>query len=285
MTDPVSNQTLKPKAPLGPEFTLRSGQDVRVELFQWLRSPDNPFFARSFVNRVWAHYFGAGLVEPVDNFSAANPPANERLLDALAADFTRSGYDIRRLERAVLTSRTYQLSTGANETNARDRTNHSRAAVRRMMAEVVVDALNEALGVREDFGPDVPPGSRAIEVATNRVRDRHLATVFRIFGRPERTAPCDCERSAEPALPQTLFLMTDPQLLKKITGGRLARLLAEKRADEEVIEELFLATLSRFPDEQERQGAREHLKTKGRKDAFADVLWALINTREFILNH
>src|SRR5262249_40019927 len=152
-----------------------------------------------------------GLVDPVDNFSAANPPSNERLLDALAAEFARSGYDIRRLERLVLASRTYQLSPVANETNGRDRTNHSRAMVRRLMAEVVCDALSEAGGVREDFGPDAPPGSRAIEVATNRVRDRHLATVFRLFGRPERTAPCDCERSAEPALPQTLFLMTDPR--------------------------------------------------------------------------
>ncbi|HKB39006.1 MAG TPA: DUF1549 and DUF1553 domain-containing protein, partial [Gemmataceae bacterium] len=283
LSDPATGRALKPKALGGP--ALEGTGDPREDLCRWLTGPDNPFFARSFVNRVWAHYFGVGLVEPVDNFSAANPPSNERLLDALAAEFTRTGYDIRRLERTILTSRTYQLSAIANETNARDRTNHSRAVVRRMMAEVVVDALNEALGVREDFGPDVPPGSRAIEVATNRVRDPHLATVFRSFGRPERTAPCDCERSSEPALPQTLFLMTDPKLLKKITGGRLARLLPEKTPDEQVIEELFLATVSRFPDEEERQWSREHLKTKGRKDAFADVLWALINTREFILNH
>src|SRR5262249_49163006 len=115
LPDPATGRPLKPRALGGPE--IAGGSDPRADLFRWLTGPDNPYFARSFVNRVWAHYFGAGLVEPVDNFSAANPPSNERLLDALAADFTRSGYDIRRLERTVLTSRTYQLSTVANETN------------------------------------------------------------------------------------------------------------------------------------------------------------------------
>src|SRR5262249_46806450 len=124
------------------------------------------------------------------------------------------------------------------------------------------------------------------EVAPNRVRDAHLARVFRLFGRPERSATCDCERTPEPALPQALFLMTDARLLKKLRDGRLKRLLAEKRSDEEVFEELVLARLSRCPDGQERRWAREHLRTKKqRQEGFVDILWALINTREFILNH
>src|SRR5262249_24575705 len=184
--------------------------DPRAALFDWLVRPDNPFFARSLVNRVWAHYFGIGLVEPVDNFSVANPPSNDRLLDALAREFVASGYDLRRLELLILTSRTYQLSSRPNATNARDRTNFSHALARPLLAEVVVDVLNDALGTAEDLGPDVPPRSRAIEVASNRVRAAHLARVFRIFGRPVRTATCDCERPAAPAVPQTLFLMADP---------------------------------------------------------------------------
>jgi hypothetical protein len=275
---------LKPKALGGPELTFDG--DAREKLFQWFARPENPLFARSFVNRVWARYFGIGLVEPVDNFSVANPPSNERLLDALAQDFVANHYDIRHLERTILMSRTYQLSALPNQSNAKDRTNYSHAYARRLMAEVVVDVLDAALGASEDFGKDVPPGVRAVEVAPNHVQDANLAQVFRIFGRPARTATCDCERSMEPAIPQTLFLMSDPTVLKKITDGRIKKLLAETKTDEEVIEELFLATVSRFPTEKEKQAALNHLKgSPDRQSGLVDTIWALINTREFILNH
>jgi Protein of unknown function (DUF1553)/Protein of unknown function (DUF1549) len=281
---PETNQMLPPRVLGGPEISLDG--DAREQLFRWLVQPDNPFFARSFVNRVWAHYLGIGLVEPVDNFSVANPPSNEKLLEALAKEFVQSNYDIRRLERSILRSRTYQLSSLPNASNRRDRTNYSHAAPRRMMAEVVLDVLNSALGALDDFSPSAPPGSRAVEVATNRVGDAHLSRVFRIFGRPARTSTCDCERPTEPALPQTLFLMTDSVLLKRITDGRLKTLLAEKKTDDEVIEELFLATLCRFPDDKEKRAALEHVKSaEDRRAGFVDMLWALINTREFILNH
>jgi hypothetical protein len=284
LSHPETNGSLKPMALGGPEIDL--DRDARAQLFAWLVRPDNPFFARSLVNRVWAKYFGTGLVEPVDNFSVANPPSNERLLDALARDFVAHGYDLRHLERTILNSRTYQLSALPNATNADDRHNFSRAAVRRLPAEVVVDVLNAALGVTEDFGPDVPPGSRAVEIAPNRIRNEHLAYIFRIFGRPARTAACDCERSMEPALPQTLFLLTDPTLLNKITTGRLQKLLAEQKTDEEILDELFLATLGRFPDANEKRSALEYVQDKkDRQAAFVDTLWALLNTREFILNH
>jgi hypothetical protein len=154
-----------------------------------------------------------------------------------------------------------------------------------MMAEVVVDVLNSALDVKETFGNDVPAGSRAIEVAPSRVGG-NLAFVFRIFGRPPRTSSCDCERAAEPALPQTLYLMTDQTVSNKITSGRLKKLLDAKQSNDQVIEELFLATLSRFPNENEKRWAVEHVQEKkDRAAAFLDVTWALINTREFILNH
>jgi hypothetical protein len=284
LLQPETNVPLPPRALGGPDFTFEG--DVRDRFWQWLVQPDNPFFARGFVNRVWAHYCGIGLVEPVDAFSVANPPSNERLLDVLAHDFVDHHYDIRHLERLILLSRTYQLSSIPNVTNAQDRTNYSHATVRRPMAEVVVDILNSALGVSEDFGPEVPAGIHAVEIAPNRVRNATLTEVFRIFGRPPRTAVCDCERSAYPGVPQTLFLMTDPDLLSKITTGRLQKLLAETKGDAEAVEELFLATLSRLPTATERQTALDHVRDKkDRQAAFVDVVWGLINTREFILNH
>jgi hypothetical protein len=281
---PGTNAPLPPKLLGGPEIDYDG--DAREKLCAWLTLPDNPFFARAFVNRIWAHYFGIGLVHPVDNFSVANPASNDRLLDALARDFVEHGYDIRRLERTVLTSRTYQLSALPNATNTSDRGNFSHARVRRMMAEVVVDMLDAALGAQPNFGEGIPRGARAVEIAPNRVREPHLANVFRIFGRPERTLTCECERSQEPALPQTLFLMSDPALLARIERGRLQALLEQKLSDPAMIEELFLATLSRLPDPTEQRAAQEHVeKAANRKKGYVDIVWALLNTREFLLNH
>jgi hypothetical protein len=284
LAHPETGAPLPARALGGPDIPMRG--DARAALCDWLARPDNPTFARAFVNRVWAHYFGVGLVSPVDNFSAANPPSNERLLAALAKDFVGHGFDIRHLERTVLRSRTYQLAAAPNATNLHDRGNFARSYPRRLMAEAVADALDAALGASEELGPSLPRGARAVELAPNRVENAYLATIFRVFGRPARSATCDCERSAEPAVPQTLFLMSDPALARKMTSGRLAALLAAKKTDREVVEELFLATLSRFPDAGERQAALGHVaKRKDRARAFAGVLWALINTREFILNH
>jgi hypothetical protein len=254
-----------------------------------MRDPANPFFARSFVNRVWAHYFGVGLVNPVDDFSQANPPTNARLLDRLAQEFITSGYDIRRLERQILISRTYQQSSVPNESNAFDKNNFARAYVRPLMAEQVVDVLNSALGTSEDFGGDVPKGSRMTEVGASRLNNSNLSYILRIFGRPLRTTACDCERTMEMALPQTLFRMTDQTLLNKMrTGQRLNQpIFRDKKATpDQLIDELFLACLTRFPTETERAEARKHLEQESdRSAALQDLLWALINTREFILNH
>ena len=284
LVDPVTGRAVAPKALGGPELA-RSG-DLREHLFAWLIEPDNPFFAASFVNRVWAVYFGVGLVDPVDGFSVANPPSNPRLLDALAEQFVAHGYDVRWLERAILNSRAYQRSSEPCDGNLDDHEHFARAEPRPMMAEVLVDALNKALGVAGDFGTDAPKGARAIEIATNRVRAPDLARVFRVFGRPARAAVCDCERSSRPTLPQTLFLMTDTALLEKMKSGRLNGLLGSDRCDREVIEELFLATLSRLPEEEESRSALDHLRNEpDRRRGLTDMLWALINTREFVLNH
>lgn len=284
LADPATGRPLAPRALGGPE--LPDAGDPRERLFEWLAAPDNPYFARSFVNRVWAVYFGVGLVDPVDGFSVTNPPSNPRLLDALADDFAAHGHDIRRLERIVLNSSAYQRSSQPVAGNLDDRGNFARSMPRPLMAEALVDVLNAALGLPGDFGADAPKGSRAIEIATNRVSSPDLARAFRVFGRPERAAICDCERPKAPALPQTLFLMTDEALLARLRAGRVGALAGSDRCDEEAVEELFLAALSRVPSPDECRAALDHLRASpDRGSGLADVLWALINTREFVLNH
>ncbi len=278
---------LPPKALGGPEIKVAANADPRIALFDWLRQRDNPFFARSFVNRVWAHYFGVGIVNPVDDFSLANPPSNDKLLDALARDFVASGYDIRKLERTILLSRTYQLTFTPNASNGLDHTNYARSYVRPLMAEIVVDTLDTALGVQENWGPDAPAGVRAIEVGSSRVTNQTVGYAFRIFGRPPRTTACDCERSLEPGLPQKLYLIADSTVRDKLQNpnNRLKALLAEHKDDAEALDELFLATLSRLPNDNDRAAFARVRARKERTEAFRDALWAILNTSEFIFNH
>lgn len=286
--NPETGKAPAPKALGGPALEPKPGADMRAELFQWLRRPDNPFFARSFVNRVWQHYFGVGIVDPADDFSQANPPSNPALLDALAADFVAHKYDIRYLEKAILMSRTYQRSSKTNDTNRLDRRNFSHAQIRPMLAEVVVDVLNSALGTNETFGNDAPANVHMIEVGASRLQNNNMNYALRIFGRPPRTTACDCERGMDPALPQTLYRMTDPGIQGKLLApaGRLTQLLKSKKSDAEIFEELFLATMNRLPNAREKGAFEQHRADEpNRATAFVNVLWALINTREFILNH
>jgi hypothetical protein len=288
LPDPDTNKPLPARALGGPAIPTDNEDDPRQTLFEWMHAADNPFFARSFVNRVWGHYFGTGIVHPVDDFSLANPPSNESLLDALAKEFIESKFDIRDLERKILLSRTYQLTSVPNESNRRDHTNYSHSNIRPMMAEVVVDVLNAALGVTEKFAAEMPEGSRAIEVGASRVQNASINYTFRIFGRPPRTTACDCERAMEPALPQKLYLMADPSILQKVQApqGRIARLLAAEKDDNTVLDELFLASVSRLPTAKERAWFADYMaQAKDRRSAFVDTLWALINTNEFVFNH
>jgi hypothetical protein len=290
LTDPDTKRPLPPRALGGPVIPAEPGKDPRLALFEWLRQQDNPFFARSFANRVWGHYFGVGIVHPVDDFSLANPPSNDKLLSALAKDFVANHYDLRELERAILNSRTYQLSHVTNATNRFDRVNFSHSYVRPLMAEVVVDAIDDALGLRETFGPEVPKGCRAIEVGASRVQNPAVGYAFRIFGRPPRTTACDCERALEPGLPQKLFLMADPVIQAKLNDpkNRIKTMLAAKtsRSAEDMLTELFLATVSRPPTEREWAAFNQtRLHGKSWPDALTDAAWALLNTTEFLYNH
>jgi len=270
LNDPKTNRPLPPAAPRGPE--LDPSADTRVELLAWMLEPQNPFFARAFVNRVWEHYFGRGIVHPVDDFSVGNPPSNEELLAGLAADFVRNGYDIRHIERVVLNSRSWQTSAIPNETNVHDRNNFARAYPRRMMAPVVVDVLNAALGVEQQFLADAPDGERAIQVASTQVRDGNLRNTFRIFGRSGRKSACDCDGSVEPSLSQTLYMMTDDLVMRRIRNGRMRQLLSvgtrmqrlqsgSIRHEElgEILDEMSLAVFCRYPTPAERRRTIEHV--------------------------
>lgn len=287
LNHPETNLPLPPKALGGIELEHGPGKDARKDLMEWMRAKDNPYFARSFVNRVWGHYFGVGIVDPVDDFAIANPASNPVLLDSLAKSFVDSGYDIRKLEKTILETRTYQLTFKPNETNRLDDINFSHSYIRPMMAEVVVDVLGAVTGVRENFGADAPKDAKAIEVGSSRVNST-VSYAFRIFGRPPRTAACDCERSMEPALPQKLYLMADTNFQAKIEANNniIKGLLANNSDDGKALEELFLTTLGRFPTDKEiKHFAAYREDGKDRKTVFTDTLWALVNTKEFIFNH
>lgn len=298
LSHPDTGGQLAPKALGEVVLKYKAGEDPRVPLMEWMRSPENPFFARSFVNRVWGHYFGMGIVNPVDDFSLANPPSNDKLLDALAADFLKGKFDIRAIEKRILMSRTYQLSSTPNETNKFDKINYARSYIRPMMAEVVVDVLNAALGLSEKWAAgEAKPDSRAIEVGASRVSNVNVNYVFRVFGRSTRASACDCDRAMDPGLPQKLYLLSDANLLTKLRTptNRVGNVIKDKTDDLEALEELYLATLSRAPTKAEKdvfiayrdKKLKDASKrtTADRRTVFTDAMYALINTTEFIFNH
>jgi len=257
--------------------------DLRQQFHQWLVAPENPYFARSFVNRIWAIYFGIGLVDPVDDFSVTNPPSHPELLDELAKHFRESGFDIRALERRILMSAAYQRSSTPNETNFDDQRDFSRQHVRPLMAEVALDAVNQALGAVEDFGNLSRPGTLAIEIGSNEVSG-DAGRAFRVFGRGKREATCDCDRRTNSDLRQFMFLINDPSLMKKIETGSIQELRSFDGS--QLVAELYLRILGREPSKLETITAHQHLNQSETKDlAFNDLVWALINTREFITNH
>jgi hypothetical protein len=286
--DPRNGQQLRPKALGGPALPAGKDKDPRAALAAWMTAPDNPYFSRAMVNRLWAHYFGRGLVEPPDALAAANPASHPVLLDELARRFASGGYDLKALHRLLLNTDAYQRSRQANETNRSDRRNFSHALVRRLGAEQVIDAVGQATGVPPQFdAKDAPPGTRAIEIAPSRLTGSD-AYALTIFGRPQRQQNCDCERSSQPGLPQTLYLFNDSDLLSKIRkpGGRLEKLLAESADNQRLIEELYLWTLSRWPSAAERTEAIKYLGTgDNRRELAEDLFWALLNHREFLVNY
>lgn len=260
-------------------------------LADWVTRPENPFFARVQANRIWAHLLGRGIVDPIDDFRASNPPSNEPLLEALAQDFVGHRYDLRHLVRVIMNSRTYQLSNVANETNAEDEANFARAYVRPLQAEQLADALTRVTGAVPAFN-GYPEGTRAGQlpgVRPFRQRDRRPSAgekFLTVFGKPERLLSCECERSGDATLAQAFQLISGPfanELLTR-TENRLGKLLADGTPPAVLVEEFFLAALCRLPTESERQVAVGLLaQAVDRRAALEDFVWGLVNAKAFLL--
>jgi len=281
MRHPVDNRVMKPKF-LGGEYPDVKGKDRREVLANWLASPDNPWFATSFANRVWAHFMGVGIVEPVDDFRVSNPPTNPELLEELGKRFTEGNYDLKSLVRDICNSRTYQRATTRNESNESDERNFSHALVRRIKAESLLDSISQVTETKDKFR-GLPLGSRAVQIADGRSSTYFLTT----FGRATRETPCSCEVKMEPTLSQALHLLNGDSVNAKIVqGGLIPKILAETKTPEERIRALYIRCLSREPTQAEIQKLGPGLaEAADPSEALGDLFWALLNSREFLFNH
>ncbi|HKB40453.1 MAG TPA: DUF1549 domain-containing protein [Gemmataceae bacterium] len=278
---PVRGQPMKPKF-LGGAEPDTAGKDRRVVLAKWLASPENPYFATNLANIVWGHFFGQGIIDPVDDVRISNPASNPELLAELGKKFTEYKYDFKKLVRDICTSRTYQLSTQPNKSNEGDTRNFARAPLRRIKAETFLDCISQVTETKNKF-PGLPQGARAVQIADGGISTYFLTT----FGRATRETVCSCEVKLEPTLSQSLHLLNGETTTQRIAQGNLiGRRLAEKKTPAEIIDELYLRCLSRKPT------AKEKAKLEGlvaaeqdKKRALDDVFWAILNSREFMFNH
>ena len=254
----------------------------REQLAAWLTAPENPYFARSVVNRVWSYFLGRGIIDPVDDIRSGNPPSNPELLDWLEKDFIAHNFDLRHLMRTIAGSRTYQASFLTNDYNADDTSNFSHATPRRLTAEQLLDAIDVASGRRPRHA-GVPVGFRANQLPDSSVG----GTFLDLFGRPARESVCECERSSEVSLSQALNLLNGPTIADALVDpdGRISKLLAKGPTDAAIAEEVYLAALCRPPTAGESAKATEYLsKASTRIEGAQDLLWALINSPAFLFN-
>lgn len=300
------------------ELDLNEYDDPREPLMAWLLEENNPYFARAFVNRIWHHYFGVGIVEPPDDFNMANPPSNKPLLDWLSEQFVANGYDMKWLHRTITASRTYQLSWKPNKTNRDDTRNFSHAQIRRMPAEVTIDAILQATANEarlKTWSSDT--AQRKITQHPRSIQARGIDYSLLVFGKPLRTTNCDCERQEQPTLLQSLYVRNDTEMLEWLerSDGWLvetARKLGQKLALETkpakphstkptdpaktdapedsvidgLVQEAYQRSLSRSPTDVELVRGRDHLKSdESTIEALRDLMWALLNTQEFLTNH
>jgi hypothetical protein len=291
-----NKQMVKPAGLGSPAFEIPPDDDPRLVLGEWMGAKDNPFFAKALVNRYWKHFFSRGLVEPEDDIRDTNPASNPELLDALASHFVKSGFDLKSLVREITRSATYQLASKPNSHNAADRQNFSHYYPKRLNAEVLLDGVDQLTGAPTDFA-DLPAGTKAIALPDN---SYNRASYFlAVFGRPEGDSACECERVQSSNLSQSLHLMNAAEMKTKLSkaDGRAAR-LAKNPADEENLRELYFAALSRQPTPAEAETALAHVHkprqdadgkpieaSAARKSAYEDLIWALVNTKEFLFNH
>jgi uncharacterized protein YjdB len=271
---PKTKQASVPKYLDGALEIDEPEKDIRIPLAKWMTAPENPFFSRATVNRVWKHYFSRGLVEEVDDFRVTNPPTNPALLDALAHDFSSHGYDWRHLSRTILKSRTYQLGAKPTESNADDDLNYSRYYMRRLLAEQMVDTISQVTGVPERFQGFLP-GTRAMQVYSSRGGSYMLTA----FGRLNRDIIC--ERDSTPDIVQTLHLISGNTINDKINKWEPNPSLS----DEQQLNAIYLNSLTRYPSAEERERLLGQIQTRDRRAVFQDLLWAILNSKEFLYNH
>ncbi len=278
---PLTGAIMHPKF-LGGDTPQIKDESRREVLARWLTAPQNPYFARNLANLVWAQFLGRGIVEPEDDMRISNPPANPELLDALAARLVDYHYDLKKLVRDICSSRTYQLSTHPNETNASDSRNFSHAAIRRIRAEVLLDCISEVTETQDKF-PGLPRGAHAVEIADGNTANYFLTT----FGRASRTTVCSCEVKVDPNLSQALHLLNGNTAQRKIEeGGVVKGLLAHGQTPEQITEELYLRCFSRKPTPDEQTRLEEFFKDGAKQEqVLKDIFWSLLNAKEFVFNH
>jgi hypothetical protein len=291
VTHPRTGATMAPHFPGSGAPPLTGEVDRLGALADWIAQPDNPFFARAQANRIWYHLMGRGIVEPNDDFRASNPPVNGPLLEALAQDLRTHHFDLRHLVRRIMNSRAYQLAAAPNETNGLDEANFAHAIVRPLQAEQLLDALTQVTAVPVKFN-GYPLGMRAVQLpGVLPVRRRDLVPTegeqfLRRFGKPERLLSCECERSEDTTLEQAFQLLAGGVLnqLLSTPDNRIGRLLRAGKSNREIIEELYLASLSRLPAPEELHAACAFVeRSKDRRVALEDTLWGLVNAKEFLL--
>jgi len=280
---PRTGKILKPQPLGGNEFSLGLHDDPRVSLARWMSAGDNPFFARTMVNRMWAHFMGRGIVHPIDDARSTNPPSNPELLDALAQDFISSGYDLKQLIRVIANSYAYRLESAPHAGNVGDTQTFARFYPRRMPAEVLLDGISQVLDVPTNFD-SVPSGTRAIELPDENV----AANFLDVFGRPLRMSACECERVDAPALTQALELVNSSEIQRKLTEktGYAEQLAISDKSPEILAREIFLRVFGRHPRPEELNAATAFFAAEpDRGEACRSLLWSLLATNEFLFNH
>jgi hypothetical protein len=278
---PVSKQAALPKALGGPVLDTVPGADRRVAFADWLTAKDNPFFARAMANLVWKTLMGRGIVEPVDDFRETNPPTHPQLLDALARELAAHRFDQKHLIRLIANSRTYQHAAAANQTNRLDFKYYSRAYPKRLLAEVYLDAIAQVTAVPDAFA-NWPEAKRAVQLPDNRFPSPFLD----IFERSNRLVICDREQNV--TITQALHFVNGPEIQAKLShaDNRIAAWLDSGKPDAAVLDEMFLSTLSRYPSPQEKDRLLTRVaRASARREAWEDLLWAILNSKEFVFNH
>ncbi len=281
---PVTNQNATPTY-LGDGPAEIKGTTRRKAVAEWLTKPGNTWFARNVSNIIWSHFFGIGIVDPVDDVRISNPATNPALLEALGKKFTEYNFDMKRLVRDICTSRTYQLSTQANETNKSDETNFSKSRIRRLRAEVLLDTLAQVTDTPNKFR-GLPLGARAVNIADGNTSTYFLTT----FGRATRKTVCSCEVKMEPNLSQALHLLNGDSVHNRIIRGKVInKMITDKSPPEEIVRSLYRKTLSRDPNEVEVSKLNHTLAnandSKEKLVVLEDIFWALLNSKEYLFNH